>query len=307
MDGGKGTVVPDYFTVRETPPLRDPVLIAAFKGWNDAAEAASSAVRFMVKEWSAPSVAAMNTEEFYDFSETRPRVRLVDGLSREIEWPSLELYAHADETLERDIVLMVGHEPQLRWPTFAREVLALVERFGVSQVVLLGALLADVPHTQPPRLIGSASDARLRERFEGLNIALSRYEEPTGIVGVLQDVCGRQGLPTISLWGNVPHYITASPNPHVSISLLRQVDDLFGLRLNLRPLEGQARRFRARVDEAIAQSPEALTYVHELEARSEDDTMPGERSSLPTGPEVVRALEEFLRQQRTDSDNDEDD
>ena len=177
-----------------------------------------------------------------------------------------------------------------------------------AEQALLGALLADVPHTRPQRLSGSASDEELRERLRGLDIGLSRYEGPTGIVGVLQDACGRAGLPTVSLWGNVSHYITASPNPQVSLALLRNLAALSDLPMNLRTLEGQARRFRARVDEAIAQSPEASTYVRELEGREGEDDVPGEeRSSLPTGPEVVRALEEYLRQQRSDGDGEGED
>jgi proteasome assembly chaperone (PAC2) family protein len=300
--------MPDYFSPFDAPGLRNPMLVAAFKGWNDAAEAASSSIRYLVREWSAATLTTMDTEDFYVYTETRPRVRLRDGFSREIEWPSLKVYTYVDDTLARDVVLLVGHEPQLRWPTFTRELLALLDRLGVGEVALLGALLADVPHTRPQRLGGSASDEGLRERLRALDVSLSRYEGPTGIVGVLQDACGRAGLPTVSLWGNVPHYITASPNPQVSLALLRQLGALSGLTVNLRTLEGQSRRFRARVDEAIAQSPEASIYVRELEGREGEEDVPGEeRSSLPTGPEVVRALEEYLREQRSDGDEGDED
>jgi len=301
--------MPNHFTVHDLPALRSPVLVGAFKGWNDAAEAASSAVSFLVKEWSASHVASLDAEEFYDFTQTRPMVRMIGGVYRDIEWPSLDVYAHADEGSGRDLVLLVGHEPQLRWRTFNDELLALLEQLGVSEAVLLGALLADVPHTRAPRLVGSASDDRLRGQLEGMDISLSRYEGPTGIVGVLQDACGRRGIPTASLWGNVPHYITASPNPQVSVALLRQLDLLLGLGLNVRTLERQARRFRARVDEAIAQSPDAVAYVRKLEGLEVDeDEGAAPASPLPTGPEVVRALEEFLReQQRADGDGEGDD
>ena len=295
--------MPDYFALEDAPRLRRPVLIGALKGWNDAAEAASSAIQFLVKEWTAPRVATLDPEEFYDFTEVRPRVRLAAGLHRDIEWPSLEVYTYAGEALERDVVLLVGYEPQLRWRTFCQAVLSLLTRLRVEQVVLLGALLADVPHTRAPRLVGSASDEGLRERLEGMGIGFSRYEGPTGMIGVLQQACAQEGIATVSLWGNVPHYITASPNPQVCVALLRQLDTLYGLGLDLKSLEGQARRFRARVDEAIAQSPEATQYVQELEGRDEDDATPVDRSALPSGPEVVRALEEFLRQQRGDEDD----
>jgi proteasome assembly chaperone (PAC2) family protein len=304
----KGTTrrMPSYFTLHDRPQLRAPVLVATFQGWNDAAEAASAAVRFMVDAWSAPVVATLDPEEFFDFTQTRPRVRLLDGLHRVIDWPALELFAHADAELERDVVLLVGHEPQLRWRTFVDELLAVVAQLGVRQAVLLGALLADVPHTRPIRITGSTPDEALYKQLQQMSIAFSRYEGPTGIVGVVQDACNRRGIPAASLWGNVPHYITASPNPQVSAALLRQLDELLNLHLNLRLLEGQARRFRQRVDEAIGHSPEASAYVRELEGRAEGDeeTPPPGPSQLPTGPEVVRALEEFLRQQRTDEDDD---
>lgn len=296
--------MPDYFTVHDLPSLRQPVLVAAFKGWNDAAEAASAAVRFLVDAWSAPSIATLDPEEFYDFTETRPRVRLLGDLHRQIDWPTLELFAHQDEALDRDVVCLVGDEPQLRWRTFVDAILTLAERLGVGQAVILGALLADVPHTRPTRITGSTPDEALYSRLDEMGVGFSRYEGPTGIVGVLQDGCNRRGIPAASLWGNVPHYITASPNPQVSAALLRQLEQILGLHLNLRLLEGQAKRFRSRVDEAIARSPEAMAYVRELEGRegSDEETLSPGPSQLPTGPEVVRALEEFLRQQRTEDD-----
>lgn len=292
----------------EAPLLRNPLFIAAFKGWNDAAEASSAAIRFMVKEWSAHQIGRFSAEEYYDYTETRPRVRLLNGVSREIEWPTLRLYVASDEALPRDIVLLVGPEPQLRWPSFSSEILEMLQRLGVGDVVLLGSLLADVPHTRPARVFGTASDLHMRRRLDALEIGLSRYDGPTGIVGVLQDACGRAGISALSLWGNVPHYITASPNPQVSAALLRPLGLLYGLTLSVRQLEGQARRFRARVDEAIRQSPEAAAYVRELEERegvegslSQERSL-HERSPLPTGAEVVRDLEEFLRQQRSEGD-----
>jgi proteasome assembly chaperone (PAC2) family protein len=291
----------EYFTVHDWPYLRRPVLISAFKGWNDAADAASSAVQFMIDNWSARSIASLDPEEFFDFTETRPRIRLIDDLNREIDWPSIELYAHADPESDRDLVFLVGQEPQLHWRTFVGETIAIAERLGVVEAILLGALLADVPHTRPVRISGSTPDPGLYQRLEDLGISFSRYEGPTGMVGVLQDQCNRRGIPAASLWGNVPHYITASPNPQVSVALLQHLDRLLDLKLSLRLLEGQAQRFRRRVDEAISHSPEAVTYVRELEGREDGDDVPSEGpSQLPTGPEVVRALEEYLRQQRTD-------
>lgn len=296
--------MPDHFNVEERPQLRDPILIAAFKGWNDAAEAASGAVRFVVDSFAARRIAALDPEEFYDFTETRPRVRLLDGLHRIIDWPAVEVYVHESAELDQDVILLVGHEPQMRWRTFSDEVLRLAAQLGVAQAILLGALLADVPHTRPTRVTGSTPDDGLHSRLGAMGITFSRYEGPTGIVGVLQDACNRHGIPAASLWGSVPHYITASPNPQVSAALLTHLSSLLGLQLDLRPLETQARRFRARVDEAITHSPEATAYVRELEGRDseEQEVTPSASSPLPTGPEVVRALEEFLRRQRNDEE-----
>lgn len=293
---------------QDAPSLRSPVLIAAFKGWNDAAESASAAVTFLAQEWGAQRVASLDGEEFYDYSQTRPHVRVTDGEFRAIDWPELTIFAYADLALDRDVVLLVGHEPNLRWKTFNTALLDVIDRLGVSEAVLLGALLADVPHTRDPNVVGVSSDTTLRGRLDDMGIHFPRYEGPTGIVGVLQDAWGRRGLPTTSLWGNVPHYITASPNQQVQAVLLRHVDRMFDLRLNIRQIERQARRFRARVDEAIEQNPEASAYVRELERRAADETSSPSRSPLPTGPEVVQALEEFLqRQQRGDdaADGDE--
>lgn len=282
-------------------------MVAAFRGWSDAAEAASSAVRFLVDAWSAQSFARLDPEEFFDFTETRPRVRLTGDFHRDIDWPTIELFAHRGDENDPDVVCVVGDEPQLRWRTFVGEVLDLAGQLQVRQAILFGALLADVPHTRPPRVTGSTPDDDLHRRLDGMGIQFSRYEGPTGMVGVMQDACNKHGTPAASLWGNVPHYITASPNPQVSLALLQQLERLLGVTLNLRLLEGQARRFRSRVDEAIARSPEALAYVHELEGRSTvgDEPVTEGPSQLPTGPEVVRALEEYLRQRRTDDDSDD--
>ena len=180
--------MPSYFTLHDRPRLRAPVLVAAFQGWNDAAEAASAAVRFMVDAWSAPVVATLDPEEFFDFTQTRPRVRLLDGLHRVIDWPALELFAHADAALERDVVLLVGPEPQLRWRTFVDELLAVVEQLGVRQAVLLGALLADVPHTRPIRITGSTPDEALHARQpcsgHDLGLAHVQHDAPTHRPGV---------------------------------------------------------------------------------------------------------------------------
>jgi proteasome assembly chaperone (PAC2) family protein len=284
------------------PQLRRPVLVAAFAGWNDAAQIATSAVEFLADAWEAEKVAEIDPEEFYDFSENRPMARLNAEGERRIEWPANTFYAHAAPELDKDFLILKGIEPQLRWRTFAETVMGLARRWDVSEVILLGGLLAPVPHTRPPRITGTAQEATLRERLRAVGASASRYQGPTGIVGVLSDACRKAEVPCASLWGAVPHYIAAMPNPRVALALLAALSEAFDLRLNLDGLRREAARFEIRVNEAIAQNPEAAAFVRRLESGEEEEATeepaPPSDLPLPSGDEVVRELEEFLRRQR---------
>ena len=206
--------------------LRAPALICAFKGWNDAADAASSAITFVAGALGARRFATIDPEEFYDFQSTRPQVKLVDGHARRIEWPDVELFEARVPRAPRDLVLLVGHEPSFRWRTFSRVIAELAEALGTQLVVTLGALLADVPHTRPISVTGMATDNDLVVR---LGLTRSSYEGPTGIVGVLHAACQESGLPSASLWAAVPHYIAAAPNPKAALALVRKLEGLVGI------------------------------------------------------------------------------
>ena len=292
----------------ERPTLRNPIMIAAFRGWNDAAEAASGALEFLQEVWEAPRFAQIDPEEFYDFTEVRPMVRIVGRGQRRIDWPANEFYYHRDPARAHDLILLLGVEPQLRWRLFTRTVLDVARECGVTTFVSLGALLADVPHARPSRVSVSATDEELRSRLGKLAAQTSRYEGPTGIVGVLQEACIKAGIPGASLWGHAPHYLSASPNPQVTLGILRRLDGLLDLKLDLRELEEEAEGFVAQVNEAIAQDPEATLYINTLEAQDddeEDDGNDGEtfrRQRGASGMGLIQDVEDFLRRRRTDED-----
>jgi proteasome assembly chaperone (PAC2) family protein len=278
------------------PELREPILLAAFAGWNDAGEAATFALETLADAWSAAPFAAIDPENFLDFTETRPMVSLDASGQRGLEWPTTDFYAHQLPGQEHDLVLLIGTEPNLRWKTFCHHVVTMADRLGVSCLVTLGALLADVPHTREPVLSGFASTARLLPQLQKLGVQMSGYEGPTGIIGALHEAWSATELPAISLWGSVPHYISATPNPQVALALLQRVQTLLGTPLPLAPLESQASSFRDQVDEALKDNPEVTEYVHQLEEQQEDSPLPEE------GPDLIEALEQYLRAKRPPTD-----
>jgi predicted ATP-grasp superfamily ATP-dependent carboligase len=276
------------FTRRLSPPLRRPTLVVAFEGWNDAGEAASTAVGFLAGNLSAQTFAVIDPEEFYDFQQTRPTVRLVEGAQRRIDWPSVEFQAVRLPQAERDIALLRGHEPNLRWRSFSREVLEVCEQLGVELVVTVGALLADVPHTRPVQVVGSAADPALAQE---LGLATSRYEGPTGILGVISDAARRASIPAVSLWAALPHYVQASPNPRAALALVERVRELLRLPVETRPLQEATAAFDATVADIVADDPELAGYVERLEAETdEEDSL----ADLPPG-QLVAEVERFLR------------
>ncbi|HEY8491878.1 MAG TPA: PAC2 family protein [Dehalococcoidia bacterium] len=287
----------DPLQVDEIPRLRNPVLVAAFAGWNDAAESATSAVQLLLRTWSARRFASIDPEEFYSFTDTRPQIRLVDGAQRSLEWPSNVFYYHqAGPSLPRDVLLLLGVEPNLRWRAFTGLILDVVRRAGASLVVTLGALLADAPHTRPVRVTGFATDPELARRINREGVTRSRYEGPTGIVGVLHDALRREGIASASLWAGVPHYVSASPNPRATAALLRRLGAVLGLDLDLSALDAQGREFDAQVNAALAESPDLAEYVRTLERRADEEGE--EAQDLPSGEALFQELEEFLRRRR---------
>ena len=280
--------------------VRRPVLILAFSGWNDAAEAATTAVRYLAAGLRAGKFAEIDPEEFYHFGLQRPHVRFKAGSTteREVVWPSTEFSIAQSPELPRDLIVGVGPEPHLRWKTYCDAVLRLAGACDVALVLTLGALLAEVAHTRPVRLVGGASDPELAAV---LGIRPTKYEGPTGIVGVLNTVCRERGVPVASLWANVPHYISGIENPKATLALVRRVLTLLGATLDLGDLDEAGRQFDQNLAEIVAQNAKIRGYLARLEARKEDDenpTAPGVASDLPPAAELVEEIEQFLRRQR---------
>ena len=287
-------------TIHQFPErLRRPVLIMAFGGWNDASEAATTALRYLARAWSAEKFATIDPEDFYHFGLSRPYIRFKAGsrTEREIIWPATEFLAVHAPDLDRDVIVGVAVEPHLKWKTYCGLVLELARRCQVSLVLTLGALLADVAHTKPVRVAGSASDPELAAM---LSIRPTRYEGPTGIVGVLNTTCREQGMPTASLWANIPHYISGTENPKAALVLVQRVVKLLHARVDLSELQEAARQFEQNLAEIVAQNTEIAAYVKKLEAKStdEEDPPPSPREELPPASDLVAEIEQYLRQHR---------
>ena len=280
----------DELRIDHRPELDRPILVAAFRGWNDGAQAASLAAGYLAKTWGAERFADVDPENFFDFQATRPHVSLEEGLSRRIDWPETAFYHARPEGLDRDIVLLLGIEPNLRWRTFTDLVVGLARDVGIELLITLGALLADVPHTRSAPVTGSASDKELVER---LGLSASRYEGPTGIVGVIHDECGKSGIPSASLWAAVPHYVSLTPSPRGALALCERLGNVLGIQIEAEELEEAARNYEEQVSEAVASDEETAAYVDELERRSDqlDDA-----TELPSGDALAAELTRFLRE-----------
>jgi len=282
--------------------LRRPVLIMAWSGWNDAAEAATTAVRYVATSLSAEKFAEIDPEQFYHFGLTRPSVRFKAGseTEREIVWPTTEFSIAQSPSLARDVIVGVASEPHLRWKAYCETVLELARRCDVALVLTLGALLAEVPHTRPVRLAGGATDPELATR---LGIRPTRYEGPTGIVGVINTICRDHGLASASLWANVPHYISGIENPKATLALVKRVLPLLGVTLDLSDLDEAVRQFDRNLTEIVSQNAKIAAYVKKLESRDAEEpggVEPGQGSDLPPAAELVAEIEQFLRQQRSE-------
>ena len=268
-------------------PLHRPVLIAAFEGWNDAGDAASDAVEHLRRAWNAREITALEPDDYYDFQVNRPFVRLLDDGQRSITWPTCHFSVCRPLSGERDVVLVQGHEPNMRWRGFCKEVISTAVELGVESVVTLGALLADSPHTRPVPVNGTASD---RATTESLGLERSRYEGPTGIVGVLQDACAVAGLPAVSFWAAVPHYVSTPPVPKATLALLRRVEDLLDLAIPLGDLPEEAREWERQVDEVAAGDEEVKAYIATLEEREPAADLPE-----ASGEAIAKEFERYLR------------
>jgi proteasome assembly chaperone (PAC2) family protein len=286
--------------VHRRPELTRPVLIAAFRGWNDGAQAASLAAGYLAKTWEAERFADLDPENFFDFQATRPHVSLEDGVTRRIDWPETAFYHARPDGLDRDVVLLLGIEPSLRWRTFTELLIGLVRELEVEMMITLGALLADVPHTRPSPVTGSASDPELVRQ---LGLSSSRYEGPTGIVGVLHDACRQVDSPSASLWAAVPHYVSLTPSPRAAVALCERLGSLIGFEIDVDELEEAAQSYEEQVSEAVASDEETASYVEELERRV-DSLEEEEEGELPSGDALAAELTRFLRE-RDEEDGDD--
>ena len=292
---------------RRRPSLRSPLLVAAFEGWNDAGDASTMAVRWLADRFNARQFATIDCEEFFDFTSTRPRVELVDGQSRRIVWPETQLSAAAMSMIDRDLILLVGTEPQLRWPTFCRHIVEVASALGVEMVVTLGALLAEVPHSRPTAVIGTAYDHAV---VDGLGLKRSTYEGPTGIVGVLHDACQRAGIPSASLWAAVPTYVPGAPSPKAALALVERTAALLEVPVITTDLEIASASYERQISELVACDDDTAAYVARLEADadegdSDDELADGQGLGMADlsehdAGELVEELEQFLRDRHHD-------
>ena len=288
-----------YIRLDRRPTLSRPVLVAAFRGWNDGAQGASLAASFLAQAWHAERFADIDPEEFFDFQATRPHVSLVDGVTRQVDWPDNAFYHGRPKGQERDVVLLLGIEPNLRWQTFSDLIVDFIKGLRVELVVSLGALLADVPHTRPCPVTGSASDQELVER---LGLSASRYEGPTGIVGVLHDACRQAEIPSASLWAAVPHYVSLTPSPKAALALCERLAELIEADIDTTELAEAAANYSEQVSEAVASDPDTAAYIEELEQRA--DTL-AEEADLPSGDALAAELTRFLRERERENGDDD--
>ncbi len=288
--------------LQDIPSLKDPVLIAAFSGWNDASEVATWSARFLVRKWKAVKFAEIEPEEYYVFTETRPTVKIVGPSMRSIEWPSNELYYYKNTKDGNDYVVLVGVEPQLKWQTFVEELTELIKQLKVSCVITLGSLLAAVPHSTPPRISGTATDPRFKTAEN--RPRPSGYQGPTGILGVINSTCNKESITTASIWGNVPHYLQAAPNLRVASAVLERLNNVLSLNLDLREPMSLATKFDRKVSELVDGNPEVAAYVKQLEederlgidsdeaemAESQD-----EQENILSSEDIMQDLEDFFK------------
>jgi proteasome assembly chaperone (PAC2) family protein len=277
----------------DLPHLRSPIMVCAFRGWNDAAAAASTALATVANTLDAELVARIDPEDYFDFQSTRPTISLVEGGVRRIDWPENNLIAARVPAADRDLILLDGTEPNLRWRTFSETIATAADALGVEMVITLGSLIAEVAHTLPVPITGLASDAELVEELE---LERSSYEGPTGIVGVVHDICGQTGISSASLWAAVPHYVAAVPNPKAALALLRRLEGLTGIAVDASELEEETESYEEQIGRAVSANPEIEELVARIEAE-QVELLSAEGEDLPSADTIAREFQRFLRQQ----------
>ncbi len=268
------------------------VMLAAFEGWNDAGEAASDALRYLNKMWGGKKVAAIDADEYYDFQFTRPTIRRTASGDRKIKWPSTRIFKASVPDSNVDVIFIQGTEPSYKWRAYTAELLVHAEALSVDYVILVGALLADVPHSRPIPVSTSTDDSALRERMD---LEASQYEGPVGIVGVLAEVSLLAGLPTVSLWAAVPHYVAQAPSPKAQLALLHRIEELIQVPLDTQELAEEADAWERGVDELATEDPEIAAYVRQLEEAKDTADLPE-----ASGESIAREFERYLKRRGKD-------
>lgn len=286
-EGQDNATEPERFLKEPAEGQRVTVMIAAFEGWNDAGEAASDALHYLNKAWDGKKVATVDAEEYYDFQFTRPTVRRTSSGARKVKWPSTRIYKAAVPDSNVDVVFVLGTEPSYRWRAYTTELLVHAEALKVDSVILVGALLADVPHSRPIPVSTTTEDSSLRER---LNLEASQYEGPVGIVGVLAEFAMLAGLPTVSLWAAVPHYVAQPPSPKAQLAILHKIEDLLQVPLDSRALAEESEAWERGVDELATEDPEIAAYVRQLEEAKDTADLPE-----ASGESIAREFERYLK------------
>jgi proteasome assembly chaperone (PAC2) family protein len=275
----------------DLPHLRSPVMVCAFRGWNDAAASASTALTAVASSLEAEPLASIDPEDFFDFQSTRPQISMDEGQTRRIDWPENSFFAVRVPSADRDLVLLDGTEPNLRWRTFSETIATVADALGVEMIITLGALIAEVSHTLPVPITGLASSAELVEELE---LERSNYEGPTGIVGVVHDLCRGNGIDSASLWAAVPHYVAAVPNPKAALALLRRLEGLTGIAVEASELEEETTDYEEQIGRAVAANPEIEELVTRIEAEQAD--LLDDEGELPNADNLAREFQRFLRQ-----------
>ena len=293
-----------FIQYQSQPELRDPIMIVAFAGWNDAAESATTAVKFLIDKWKPTKFAEIDSEDFFVFTEARPTVKMVDGLQRTVVWPTNQFFSYSTPDMTRDVILFLGVEPQLKWKTFSQTFLEVCRHFHVSEAVFLGALLAEVPHSVAVPMSGTSTTTDVMERLREMEIRNSRYEGPT--------VCRQANIAAASLWAAAPHYLAATPNIKVTAALLTYMNTFLSFGLDLSDIQSDAVRFEEQITSLVARDSEASAYVRRLEEQIEDhddddddedandenpDIIVG-TGPLPSADSLIRGVEELLRKER---------
>ena len=291
----------EYLQIDELPSLRKPTFIVAFRGWNDAGEAATLAVQHLIDSWSAKPFASIDPEEFFDFTVARPGIRITEEGQRDLKWPSNRYFYHRRDDAEEDVVLFQGTEPHLKWRAFTDMMRDLFQRMEGTRMVTMGALVAATTHTRPPPITGFATEEELRGRMEGMTVTRARYEGPTGIVGVLHDTWRRAELSAASVWVGLPPYLGDASNPMGALALLETLDRLFAFTPDLSKLAEQSQAFEQRVNETLASNAEMRVYLAELEKRIDSGIAEAGTPDLPPAGELIGDLEAFLRRERRDT------